>query len=53
MSRTVILRPGRKFLIGGHERRCDIVCQEEAICVNVEELNDIVVTDDTTTACLR
>jgi hypothetical protein len=41
----------REFLIGGHERGGDIMCQEVRVGGHVQELDDILVTNDAATAC--
>jgi hypothetical protein len=39
---------GRELLIGGHKRRSDIVCEQQGVSDDVLELNDIVVSYDST-----
>lgn len=41
-----------KLLVGGHEGRGNIVRKKECLSVYMQELNDIVVTNDTTATCL-
>jgi hypothetical protein len=52
MPAKVILGPGREFLVRGHQRGCDVVSQKECVGSHVEELDDIVVADNTATTSL-
>lgn len=47
VSTEIVFRPGRELLIGGHERGGDVVCEEERVGVDVQELDHVVVPDDT------
>lgn len=50
---VIVLWPGRELLVRGHERGGDIVCEEDGLSVDVQELDNIVVADDTATPSLR
>ena len=52
VARVVVLRPGSELLVGGHEGRCDIMRQKKSLRVDVQELDDVVVTNYTTTTSL-
>ena len=41
------LRDGREFLIGGHQRRCDVVSQKSGISAGMSKLYDVPMSDDT------
>jgi hypothetical protein len=47
VSGGIVDGPGGKFLVGRHERRSDIVRQQVGLRVDMQKLDDIVVTDDT------
>lgn len=47
---VVVPGPGGELLIGRHQRRSDVVSQEEGVCGHVQELDNVVVAHDTTTA---
>ena len=49
MPAVIVLRPGREFLISGHQRRSDIVGQKESVRCHMEELDDVIVADDAAT----
>ena len=53
VSRMVIFRPGCKFLIGGHERARNIMREEVSLGGNVQKLDHVIVTHQSTTACVR
>lgn len=42
----------RELLVGRHERGSDIVSEEQSLCDNVLELNDVVVSDNSTSTGL-
>ena len=52
VTRQIIFRPGRELLVGGHERRRDVMCHEVGLRVDVQQLNDVVVVNDTTATSL-
>jgi len=52
MPGMIILSPSREFLIGRHERGGDIMSEKMRVGINVEQLNSVVMPDDTTAACL-
>jgi len=52
VSRLVILGPCSEFLVGRHERRSNIVRKKEAVGVDVEKLDGIAVSDNTSTTSL-
>jgi len=53
VPRMVVLRPSSKFLVGRHQGRGDIVGEEVALCVHVEELEYILVAHNTATSRFR
>ena len=53
VSGSIVDRPGGKFLVGGHERRSDIVRQEIGQRVDVEKLDSIVVANYTASSAGR
>lgn len=48
ITAMIILGPGSELLVGGHQRRSDVMCYEVSLCVNMEELNDIAVANNAT-----
>lgn len=52
VSGVVVPWPGRELLVGRHQRTCDVVRQEVGLGVDVQETDDIVVTDDAAPAVL-
>ena len=50
---VITLGPSREFLVGRHQRGSDVVCEEVRVGVLVQELNDILVSDDTAAAFIR
>lgn len=50
MTSDVVSRDGGEFLVRGHESGCDIVSEKERIGVYMAELDDIVMSNNTTTA---
>lgn len=49
----VILGPGREFLVRRHEGRCNVMSEEMRIGIHMQKLNNIVMSDNATTACFR
>jgi len=49
----LVLRRGSEFLVSGETRRSDIVGHKERVSLSVEELDDIVMADNPSTASLR
>jgi len=45
--------PGGELLVGGGQRRSDVVGEEEGIGVDVVELNDVLVSNDATSTGIR
>lgn len=52
VARNVILRPRCEFFVRRHERRRDIVREQQCLRVDVEELEHVVVSNDTSTSGL-
>jgi hypothetical protein len=52
VSGGIVDGPGGEFLVGRHERRSDIVRQQVGLRVDVEKLDDIVMTDDTASSAV-
>ena len=52
MPRVIVFGPCGKFLISRHERRGNIVSKKMRFGIGVQELDDIVMPDDASTACL-
>lgn len=48
-ARVVVLRPCSEFFIGSHQGGSDVVCHENGLGVDVQKLNDVLVSDDTAT----
>ncbi len=53
VSRFIISRHGGEFLVGWHERRCYIVSQKHRIRPQVEKLDDVVLTNNSTSTAVR
>lgn len=49
----IVLRPGSELLVGRHQGRGDIVCEEMSLSIDVEELNDIAAADNASLAGFR
>lgn len=49
----LVLGQGSELLVGGIARGSDIVGHQERVCVSVEELDDVVMADNPSTASLR
>jgi hypothetical protein len=50
---VVIRRPSGELLVGRHQRRRDIVCKKVGVSVDVKELYNITVADNTPPASFR
>jgi hypothetical protein len=52
MSRVIVLGPSSEFLISRHEGGGDVMSEKMRLGIDMQKLNNIVMPDDTATACL-
>ena len=50
ITRVVVFGPGGDLLVGRHEWRRNVVCEEVRLRADVQELDDVVVADDAPTS---
>lgn len=51
VSCMIIFRPGCELLVGGHERACHVVREEVSLGGDMKQLDHVIVTDESTSAC--